>query len=233
MAVPSTPPSTQPSTPPSTQPSTQSSSVPSALRPHLLRSAAFLLPVAVSLIVLLIGMGFSILTGLSVVGGSGARPIIGPEVSSGLTLLGLGGVVVTGLAWFASLFTAVRETVGEGSGRIEGGSGDAAGVRDLIRDHLGRRCPSWNLRVEEIDGHPSLSVHDEDGTSAAIIVRAIGPDLRIAWTASRTRSTSTLILDQFPGKRGSDLSLLDADAASAMAGYVGGAVEHAVRSYAS
>jgi hypothetical protein len=218
---------------PSAQSSTQSYSTPSALRPHLLRSAVFLLPVAVSLVVLLIGMGFSILTGLSVVGGSGARPIIGPEVSSGLTLFGLGGAVVTGLAWFASLFAAVRETVGEGSGRIEDGSGDAVEVRDLVRDHLGRRCPSWNLRVGEVDGHPSLSVDDGDGTSAVIIVRAVGPDLRIAWSASRTRSTGALILDQFPGSRGSDLSLLDADAASAMAGYVGGAVEHAVRSHAS
>jgi hypothetical protein len=207
-----------------------SAPVPSILRPHLLRSAAFLLPVVVSLVVLLIGMGFSILTGLSVVGGSGARPIVGPEVSSGLTLLGLGGVVVTGLAWFASLFVAVREYLGEGGGRIEGAAGDAVGVRDLIRDDIGRRCPSWNLRVDELEGHPSLWVEDGDGTSAVLLARAIGPDLRIAWTASRTRTTSALILDQFPGKRGSDLLLLDDDAASAMVGTVGDAVEQAVRS---
>lgn len=210
-----------------------SATVPSILRPHLLRSAAFLLPVAVSLLVLLVGMGFSILSGLSVVGGSGARPIVGPEAASGLTLLGLGGVVVTGLAWFASLFVAVREYLGEGSGRLEGGAGDAVGVRDLVRDDIERRCPTWNLRVDELDGHPSLWVDDGDGTSAVLMARAIGPDLRISWTASRTRTTSALILDQFPGKRGSDLLLLDDDAASAMAGTVGDAVEHAVRSHSS
>lgn len=203
------------------------------LRTHLLRSAAFLLPVAVSLLLLAVGMGFSVLAGLGAVGGGGARPILGPEEASGITLFGLGGIVVTGLAWFASLFVPIREVLGEGSRQIDNGSGDPAGVRDLVRDHIVRRCPSWNLRPDEIDGHPSLSLEDGDGTSAVIMVRAVGPDLRIAWSASRTRSTSALILDQFPGKRGSDLILLDSDAASAMAGYVGDAVEHAVRSHSS
>lgn len=187
------------------------------LRPHLLRSATFLLPAVVSLLFLSLGMGFSALAGLSMVGGSGGRPIIGPEVAGGMTLLGLGGVVVTGLAWIISLFVPVLETIGEGARRIVDGAGGAASARDAIAEHLGRRCPDWKLRPSDLEGHPALSVNDRDGNSSVVMARAIGPDLRISWTVGRVRSTSTLVLDQFPGKRGADLLLLDADSASAMA----------------
>src|ERR1700704_3547140 len=85
-----------------------------SLRPHLLRSLVFLTPVAISLVVLLIGMGFSILAGLgSVSGGGGGGLNLGPEVNSGLAVIGLGGVLVFGMVWIGSLFVPVREIVAE------------------------------------------------------------------------------------------------------------------------
>jgi hypothetical protein len=52
--------------------------------------------VVVSLLFWLVGTGFSILAGLGAVGGRGLE--LGPAIDSGLSLLGVGGMVVFGMA---------------------------------------------------------------------------------------------------------------------------------------
>jgi hypothetical protein len=206
--------------------------VSSTLRPHIVRSAAFLLPVAVSLVVLSIGMGFSILTGLRVVGGSGAGGLdLGPEAASGLTLIGLAGTSVFGIVWILSLFVSVREVVGEGSVVIASSSGSAADARDAVRARLEEHGTELVLGSGDLDGHPTLRVHDGDGTHALVLVRPAGRDLRVSWTSWRNRSTSTLIIDQFSGRRGQDIALLDSDAAVALGVSVHDALGEVVLEY--
>lgn len=199
-----------------------------SLRPHLLRSLVFLVPVALSLVVLLIGMGFSILAGLGSVAGGGSGLNLGPEVNSGLTLIGLGGTIITGMVWVLSLFVPVREVVAEDGLLLEGRAQTVAAVYDSIKAKLELHSPPFTIRSGELDASPTLRINNED-ESALVVVHAAGPDLRIGWTLWRTRSTSSMVLDTFPGKRGNDLVHLRADSCSAMGQLLQNALEHGAR----
>jgi hypothetical protein len=198
-----------------------------SLRPHLLRSLVFLTPVGISLVILLIGMGFSILAGLgSVSGGRGLD--LGAEVDSGLSLIGLGGAAVFGMVWIVSLFVPVREVVAEDGLLIEDRAGSVTAVYEAIRARVERHSPPFTVKAGEMDSSPTLRISNED-ESALVVVHAAGPDLRIGWTLWRTRSTTSMVLDTFPGRRGDDLVHLRADSCSAMGQLLQNALEHGSR----
>ena len=200
-----------------------------SLRPHMLRSLVFLTPVAISLVVLLIGMGFSILAGLgSVAGGGGSGLNLGPEVNSGLTLIGLGGVIITGMVWIVSLFVPVREVVAEDGLLLEKRAQALTAVFETIKAKVESHSPPFTVTSGELDKNPTLRINNED-ESALVVVHPAGPDLRIGWTLWRTRATSSMVLDTFPGKRGNDLVHLRADSCSAMGQLLQNALEHASR----
>lgn len=199
-----------------------------SLRPHLLRSLVFLTPVAISLVVLLIGMGLSILAGLGSVSGGGGGLDLGPSVNSGLLLIGLGGVVLFGMVWIVSLFVPVREVVAEDGLLLEGRAQAVASVYDSIKAKVERHSPPFSVKPGELDKDPTLRISNEDEI-ALVVVHPAGPDLRIGWTLWRTRSTSSMVLDTFPGKRGNDLVHLRADSCSAMGQLLQNALEHAAR----
>jgi hypothetical protein len=200
---------------------------PMSLRPHLVRSLVFLTPVAISLVVLLVGMGFSILAGLgSVSGGRGLD--LGPSVDSGLALIGLGGVAVFGMAWIVSLFVPVREIVAEDGLLLEDRAQAATAVYDSLKAKVERHSPPFTVSSGDLDENPTLRISNED-ESALVVVHPAGPDLRIGWTLWRTRSTSSMVLDTFPGKRGNELVHLRADSCSAMGQLLQNALEHAAR----
>lgn len=198
-----------------------------SLRPHLLRSLVFLTPVAISLVVLLIGMGFSILAGLgSVSGGRGLD--FGAEFDSGLSLIGLGGAAVFGMVWVVSLFVPVREVVAEDGLLLEERAGSVTAVYDSIKARVERHSPPFNVSVGQLESNPTLRITNDD-ESALVVVHPAGPDLRIGWTLWRMRSTTSMVLDTFPGKRGDDLVHLRADSCSAMGQLLQNALEHAAR----
>jgi hypothetical protein len=198
-----------------------------SLRPHLLRSLVFLTPVAISLVVLLTGMGFSILAGLgSVSGGRGLD--LGAEVDSGLSLIGLGGAAVFGMVWIVSLFVPVREVVAEDGLLLEDRAQGVSAVYDSIKATVERHCPPFTVSAGVLDGSPTLRITNGD-ESALVVVHPAGPDLRIGWTLWRTRSTTSMVLDTFPGKRGDDLVQLRADSCSAMGQLLQHALEHGAR----
>lgn len=196
-----------------------------SLRPHLLRSLVFLTPVAISLVVLLIGMGFSVLAGLgSVSGGRGLD--LGAEVDSGLALIGLGGAAVFGMVWIVSLFMPVREVVAEDGLLLEDRARSCAAVYDSIKGRVERHSPPFDVSSGELDSNPTLKITNDDET-ALVVVHPAGPDLRIGWTLWRMRSTVSMVLDTFPGKRGDDLVHLRADSCSAMGQLLQNALERA------
>jgi hypothetical protein len=198
-----------------------------SLRPHLLRSLVFLAPVAISLVVLLIGMGFSILAGLgSVSGGRGLD--LGAEVDSGLSLIGLGGAAVFGMVWIVSLFVPVREVVAEDGLLLEDRARSVSAVYDSIKTRVERHSPPFTVSTGQLDSNPTLRITNDD-ESALVAVHPSGPDLRIGWTLWRTRSTAAMVLDTFPGKRGDDLVHLRANSCSAMGQLLQNALEHAAR----
>lgn len=199
-----------------------------SLRPHLLRSLVFLTPVALSMVVLLIGMGFSILAGLGSVSGGGRGLDLGPEVNSGLTLIGLGGIALFGMIWIVSLFVPVREIVAEDGLLLEDRAQSVTAVYDTIKAKVERHSPPFNVSSGELDKNPTLRITNED-ESALVIVHPAGPDLRIGWTLWRTRATTSMIFDTFPGRRGDDLVHLRADSCSAMGQLLQNALEHASR----
>ena len=196
------------------------------LLPHLVRSAVFLVPVVVSLLFWLVGTGFSILAGLGAVGGRGLE--LGPAIDSGLSLLGVGGMVVFGMAWLVSLFVGVREVVSEAGLLIEDGAQALATVYSSLQARLETQRPSFTVRSSELDKNPALRISN-DREEALIIVRPTGPDLHIGWTMWRTRSTTALIVDMFPGRRNNDLALLQAHSSSAMRELLHSAIEHSAR----
>lgn len=198
-----------------------------SLRPHLLRSLVFLTPVAISLVVLLIGMGFSILAGLgSVSGGRGLD--LGADVDSGLALIGLGGAALFGMVWIVSLFVPVREVVAEDGLLLEDRAQAVAAVYETIKDRVERHSPPFAVKTGDMDTGPTLRISNED-ESALVVVHAAGPDLRIGWTLWRTRSTTSMVLDTFPGRRGDELVHLRADSCSAMGQLLQNALEHGAR----
>jgi hypothetical protein len=194
------------------------------LRPHLLRSLVFLTPVAISLVVLLTGMGFSILAGLgSVSGGRGLD--LGADVDSGLSLIGLGGAAVFGMVWIVSLFVPVREVVAEDGMLLEDRAQAVSAVYDSIKAKVERHNPPFTVSAGLMDENPTLRITNED-ESALVVVHPAGPDLRIGWTLWRTRSTASMVLDTFPGRRGDDLVHLRADSCAAMGQLLQNALEH-------
>jgi hypothetical protein len=199
-----------------------------SLRPHLLRSLVFLAPVAASLVVLLIGMGLSILAGLGSVAGGGRGLDLGPDVNSGLTLIGLGGAAVFGMVWIASLFVPVREVVAEDGLLLERQAGSVAAIYDVIKERVEQHSPPFTVSTGELEANPTLRITNEDEV-ALVVVHPAGPDLRIGWTLWRTRSTTSMVLDTFPGRRGDDLVHLRADSCSAMGQLLQNALEHAAR----
>ena len=200
------------------------------LLPHLVRSIAFLAPVAISLLFWLVGTGFSIVAGLGAVGGSGLE--LGPAIDSGLSLLGLAGLVFFGMVWLASLFVGVREVVAEGGVLIEDGAHALAAVYGSMQSRVNRQSPPFAVRSGEFEENPTLRVSN-DREEALIIVRASGPDLRIGWSMWRVRSTVTLIGDLLPGKRGNDVALLQADSSSAMRELLNSVTQHSARDHTS
>lgn len=197
-----------------------------SLRPHLLRSLVFLTPVALSLVVLLIGMGFSVLAGLgSVSGGRGLD--LGPEVDSGLALIGLGGTAVFGMIWLISLFVPVREVIAEDGLLLEDRANSVTAVYDSIRNRVEQHSPPFTVSTGQLDANPTLRITNGD-ESALLVVHPSGPDLRIGWTLWRTRSTSAMLLDTFPGRRGNELVDLRADSCSAMGQLLPHSVGHAI-----
>jgi hypothetical protein len=200
------------------------------LLPHLVRSIAFLAPVVISLVFWLIGTGFSIVAGLGAVGGSGLE--LGPAIDSGLSLLGLAGLVFFGMVWLASLFVGVREVVAEGGVLIEDGAQALAAVYDSVQARVNRQCPPFAVRSGEFEKNPTLRVSN-DREEALIIVRTSGPDLRIGWSMWRIRSTVTLIGDLLPGKRGNDVALLQADSSSALRELLNSVTQYSARDHTS
>lgn len=200
------------------------------LLPHLLRSIVFLAPVVISLLFWMIGTGFSLVAGLGAVGGSGLS--LGPAIDSGLSLLGVAGLVFFGMVWLVSLFVGVREVVAEGGVLIEGGARSLAAVHGSMRVRVDRQCPPFVVRSGEVDGNPTLRVSN-DREEALIIVRPSGPDLRIGWSMWRIRSTATLIGDLLPGKRSNDVALLQADSSSAMRELLNSVTQHSARDHAN
>ncbi|HWN32679.1 MAG TPA: hypothetical protein VNP03_08035 [Pseudonocardia sp.] len=200
------------------------------LLPHLARSIAFLAPVVISLLCWLIGTGFSIVAGLGAVGGSGLS--LGPAIDSGLSLLGLAGLVFFGMVWLASLFVGAREVVAEGGVLIEDGAQALAAVYGSMQVRVNRQCPPFVVRSGEFDRNPTLWVSN-DREEALIIVRPSGPDLRIGWSMWRIRSTATLIGDLLPGKRSNDVAVLQADSSSAMRELLNSVTQHSARDHTS
>jgi hypothetical protein len=194
------------------------------------RSIAFLAPVVISLLFWMIGTGFSIVAGLGAVGGSGLE--LGPAIDSGLSLLGLAGLVFFGMVWLASLFVGVREVVAEGGVLIEDGAQALAAVYGSMQARVNRQCPPFAVRSGEFETNPTLRVSN-DREEALIIVRKSGPDLRIGWSMWRIRSTVTLIGDLLPGKRGNDGALLQADSCSAMRELLNSVTEYSARDHTS
>jgi len=198
------------------------------LWPHLVRSIVLLTPVAVSLIFLLVGMGFSIMAGLGAVSSRGMD--LGPSIDSGLMLLGTGGIVVFGMVWLVSLFVPFREVVAGDGVLIEDAATAATAVYGSIKARVDRRAPPFTVRPGQLDGSPALRV-SSDSESALIIVRESGPDLRVGWTMWRSRSAVGLIGDMFPGARGHDIALLRENSCSTMRELLKSATEHGVRQY--
>jgi hypothetical protein len=182
------------------------------LMPHLVRSVIFLVPVVISMVVWMIGIGFGVLGGMGMVGGGGFT--LGPDIDSGLTVIGVAGIAFFGLIWFASLFAGVREVVDEGSVLVEGAEAAQSLVTSSIEDRL-RQVPDAIVHIEKLEGHPVVRIKAER-EHALVMVRVVGADLRIGWTMWRSRSTIALATDLFPGRRGGELAVLHQDITVAM-----------------
>jgi hypothetical protein len=189
------------------------------LLPHALRALAGLIPIGASLVIWTIGTGFSILAGLGAVGGRGLD--LGAEVDSGLTLIGLVGMGFFGLVWLMLLFVGVREVVAEGGVLVEDGAGSAANALAAARTALERHSAT---EPGELDGSSTLRVAN-GREQAMVMIRTVGPDLRIGWTVWRVRSTVNMIIEMVSGRRGGDLATLQADYGSSMTRLVASAVD--------
>jgi hypothetical protein len=197
---------------------------PDPFRPHLIRSAVFVVPLLASLLVWAVGVGFSVLAGLGSVSGGGGRDLLGQAVNSGLALFGLLGMVVFGTAWLLSLFVPVREVVAEDGMSVRDRASALDAVHTSILARVQRNCPPFTVRADTLDGHPSLVLGGE-GLHALLVVRPVGPDARIGWTVWRSRSTSTLALEALAGRQTQNIALLDADAGAMLRDLLRAAVE--------
>jgi hypothetical protein len=122
----------------------------------------------------------------------------------------------------------VREIVAEDGLLLEDRAQAVTVVYDSIKAKAERHSPPFAVSSGDLDGNPTLQISSEDD-SALVVVHPAGPDLRIGWTLWRTRSTSSMVLDTFPGRRGNELVHLRADSCSAMAQLLQNALEHAAR----
>ncbi len=188
-----------------------------SLRPHLVRSGAFLAVMGIFGACWLVGLTFSTLSALSQVG---VRTIdLGPQADSTLSLVGIVGLVCFGGGWLLSLFIPVREFVDETSVLIEDASSRSTSTYGAIRTIVDKRCPPLKATQSDIDGTPTLRV--TNGTEwALIIVQEVGPDLHVGWTMWRGRSTvgllGSIFADMVNGSAGDDPRLMQASSASAM-----------------
>jgi hypothetical protein len=196
------------------------------LLPHLTRTVVFLAPVLISLVCWMVGVGFSILAGLGMVGGRGFD--LGPDVDAGLSLIGLAGMALFGLLWLVSLFAAVREVLAEGGVLVEDGAGAREAIQDALRGRLEQHSPPLRIRTGQLEGSPALRV-DNGAEKALVVIRPIGRDLRIGWAMWRNRSTVSMLLDSFPGRRGRDDAVLQQDSCATMRGLLDTAVVEGVR----
>ena len=200
-----------------------------SLRPHVVRSGVFLFLILVFAAFWAVGLTFSTLSALSSVG---VRALdLGPENDSALSLVGLGGMIVFGIAWMLSLFISIREFIAENGVLLDDAAQRLDTVYDVVRETVGKHCPPFELSTDEIEGSPTLRVAT-DREWARLIVRRIGPDLYVGWTMWRSRSTMDLvgriISDMFNGSSADDPRLLEASLCAAMQEVVETAVEKGI-----
>jgi hypothetical protein len=201
----------------------------SALRPHLARSAVFGATMAFFAVIWLIGLTLSTLSAMSMIGVKTAVDL-GPAIDSGMSILGLGGMVLVAVAWLVALMVPVREFVAGGGVLLPEAAGRQTSVRDDIQATLERRCPPFELDPDDLDDTPGLQLRNEHEW-AMVVLRVIGPDLHVGWTVWRNRSSLSLIGgimgDMVDGGRAGDGQLLRASSSSAMRELLRGAVEGA------
>jgi len=187
------------------------------LRPHVWRSAILLTIALLFLIPWMIGLTSAVLQSLSAVG---LQAIVLPQdISSVMSLLGLGGFLIFMITWVASLFAPVRESVGESNVLVENGAERASEVFSAIQAYTETRCPPFRCERETIKNNPSLYL--SNGTEwAVLIVQPVGPDLHVGWTMWRNRSTLALVArtlgDMFEGSSSDSPLLLRAGSCGAM-----------------
>jgi hypothetical protein len=191
------------------------------LLPHLTRTVVFLAPVLVSLVCWLVGTGFSILAGLGMVGGRGFD--LGADVDAGLMLLGSAGLALFGLVWLVSLCLSVREVLAVGGVLVEDGAAAREAIEHALQTRLERHSPPFTVRVDELNGGPAMRV-SSGAEKALIVIRPIGRDLRVGWSMWRNRSTVNMLIDSFPGRRGRDEAMLQADSCATMRGLLANAI---------
>jgi hypothetical protein len=195
----------------------------------MVRSGVFLFLILVFAAFWAVGLTFSTLSALSSVG---VRTLdLGPEIDSALSLVGLGGMIVFGIAWMLSLFISIREFIAENGVLLEDAAQRLDSVYDVARGTVGKRCPPFELTTDEIEGSPTLRV-GTDREWAVLIVQRIGPDLYVGWTMWRSRSTMDLVgrifSDMFSGSSADEPRLLEASLCAAMQELVDTAVEQSI-----
>lgn len=199
-----------------------------ALRPHLARSAVYGAAMAFFAVIWLIGLTLSTLSAMSMIGVKTAVDL-GPAIDSGMSIIGLGGMVLVAVVWLTALLVPVRELFAGGGVLLPDGADRQLSVRDGIQATLERRCPPFELYLDDLDGSPGLQLRNDDEW-AMVVIQVLGPDLHVGWTVWRNRSTLSLVsgIVSQSGSRAGDDQLLRAGSSSAMRELLRRAVDGAV-----
>lgn len=186
---------------------------PRILRPHLVRSGAFLTLYLIVSALSFVVFFFALIAFASAASHSSIYGDTGSSDSSGafvglIYLLGLIQLLVV-VAWIVSLFFPIREPIAEYGLLVEGrGAASAVAYAWIVNTIRVRQSP-FQTDFAKVKGFPLLLLANgrEEGF---VIVRPVGNDLYLGWSMWRSRSTIVLIghifRDMFSGFAGKGLT---------------------------
>ena len=190
----------------------------SVLRAHGARSAVFFGAMTFFFVLWMVGLTMTSMSAMSMVGVH-AMDIGGSGGAQTLSLAGLGGLLIVGVAWFVSLVVPVREFLGGQGTMLEDAAARGGPIYDAIRERIERYAPAVAVVEQSIEGARGIEVRG-GGTWAMVLVRPFGPNLHVEWTMWRNRSTARLVSqvlsEMVEGSRAGDAQLVASSSSSAM-----------------